>query len=293
MSSLGKIGVLGVPYDAGSKKLQLSGGAKALREAGIVSALGRVGEVVDFGDLSVDLQPVDRSDPKLLNPGQVEALCKALAAKVKEIVGKGCLPLFVGGDCSLLFGVVEGLWSPRLGVLYMDAHGDFNTSETTPSGIIGGMCLAAVTGRGSKRLTRMFGHEPLLQEGSLVLYGVRDLDPLEAETLAKSKVKMYTRHMVKASGAEKTAKEACDYLSAKCDGVYLHVDLDVLDKSLFAAQGLAVPDGLLEDEFGAVLRALAKSGKLRCMSLVAFDAGKDADGGQAKKLVDLVVEALV
>jgi arginase len=177
-------------------------------------------------------------------------------------------------------------------MVYMDAHGDFNTPETTPSGIIGGMNVAIVAGRGPKKLAAMFGHSPLLPEENVVLYGVRDLDPLEAKALAESKVKVYQRQKIKTQGAEKTAEEILHYLESKCDCLYLHVDLDVLDESVFSAAGLPVPDGLSRGEFQSIFRALAKSGKLCGVALAAFDAAKDSEGSQARRIVKLVSEAL-
>jgi arginase len=293
--SLSRIGVIGIPYNTGSKGLSIEKGAEALRNAGIVDALRRFSEVVDFGDINVNLPPPDHSNSRLLNPDQVEVLCRALATKVKAIIDTGCLPFIIGGDCSMLMGIVEGLRSLelRLGIVYMDAHGDFNTPETTPSGIIGGMDVAIVAGRGSKKLAAMFGHSPLLPEENIVLYGVRDLDPLEAKALAESKVRVYPREKIKAQGAEKAAEEILRYLKSKCGCLYLHIDLDVLDTSVFSAQGLPVPDGLSKEEFQSTLKVLVTSGKLCGVALMAFDAAKDADGSQARRIVELVAGTLL
>ena len=293
--SLSRIGVIGIPYNTGSKGLSVEKGAEALRNAGIVDALRRFSEVVDFGDINVNLPPPDHSNPKLLNPDQVEVLCRALATKVKAIIDTGCLPFIIGGDCSMLMGIVEGLRSLelRIGIVYMDAHGDFNTPETTPSGIIGGMDVAIVAGRGSKKLAAMFGHSPLLPEENIVLYGVRDIDPLEAKALAESKVRVYPREKIKAQGAEKAAEEILRYLKSKCGCLYLHIDLDVLDTSVFSAQGLPVPDGLSKEEFQSTLKVLVTSGKLCGVALMVFDAAKDADGSQARRIVELVAGALL
>jgi arginase len=294
--SLSRIGVIGIPYNTGSKGLSVEKGAEALRNAGIVDALRRFSEVVDFGDISVTLPAPDCSDPKLLNPDQVEVLCRALADKVKAILDAGYLPFIVGGDDSVLMGVIEGLrrsLGPKIGMFYMDAHGDFNTPETTPSGIIGGMDVAIVAGRGPKKLAAMFGHSPLLPEENIVLYGVRDLDPLEAKALTESKVKVYPREKLKAQGAEKAAEEIVRYLESKCGCLYLHIDLDVLDMSVFSAQGLPVPDGLSKEEFQSTLKVLVTSGKLCGVALMVFDASKDANGSQARRIVELVAGTLL
>jgi arginase len=291
--SMDKIGVIGIPYNTGSKGLSIEKGAAALRKARIVNVLRGIGEVADYRDLAVALPKADNSNPKLLKPNQVEALCKALAAKVKDVVKAGYSPFIVGGDCSALMGVIEGLRSlnGRIGLVYMDAHGDFNTPETTPSGIIGGMDLAIVAGRGPETLTAMFGHAPLLPEENIVLYGARDLDVLEAKALAESNVRVYEREKIRQQGNEKSATGVARYLASKCDYVYVHVDLDVLDGSVFSAAGLPVPDGLSKQELISIVKALVRSGKLCGVGLMSFDAAKDPDGSQAKKLVGLVAEA--
>jgi arginase len=158
-----RIGLIGIPYNVGSRGKCLQKGAEALRKAGIVEALRRVRKITDFGNICVSLPPPDYRNPSLLNPNQVETLCRAVAERIKIVLEADCLPFIIGGDCSVLMGIVQGLkgLAPRLGIVYMDAHGDFNTPETTPSGTIGGMDVAIVAARGPKVLTEMFGHAPL------------------------------------------------------------------------------------------------------------------------------------
>jgi arginase len=288
-----KIGIIGVPYNTGSKGVSIEKGVASLRKAGIIDMLRGVSSVEDFGNLNVTLSSADNTNSKLLKPNQVEALCRALAEKIKVVVDVGFLPFIIGGDCSAVMGVIEGLRSlnQRIGMVYMDAHGDFNTPETTPSGIIGGMDVAIVAGRGPRKLVGMFGHSPLLQEENIVLYGTRDLDASEAKALADSNVKVYTREKIRLRGAENAAKKVVRYIESMCDCVYLHVDLDVLDASVFSAAGLPVPDGLLKEEFLCIVKALVKSGLLCGVALMSFDAAKDADGSQARNIVELVAEA--
>jgi arginase family enzyme len=114
---------------------------------------------------------------------------------------------------------------------------------------------------------------------------------LEAEALAESSVKVCMREKIGLQGAENVAEEVVSYLSSKCESIYLHVDLDVLDSAVFSAAGLPVPDGLSRTEFRSIVKALARSGRLCGVSLMAFDAAKDADGSQARKIVELVAEA--
>ena len=117
------------------------------------------------------------------------------------------------------------------------------------------------------------------------------MDFLEAKALAASRVTVYKREEIRLNGGEKTAQSILSYLESKCDFVYLHVDLDVVDSSVFSAAGLPVPDGLLKEEFLSITRGLSKSGKLYGLGLMSFDASRDVGGSQARKLVGLVAEA--
>ncbi len=108
-----KIGVIGVPYNTGSKGINIEMGAEALRKAGVVDMLRGIGEVVDFGDLMVNLPPADVSNPRLLRPNQVEALCRALAAKIESIVKAGCFPFIIGGGANAFVGAGAVMFETR------------------------------------------------------------------------------------------------------------------------------------------------------------------------------------
>ena len=295
-SRISKVGVIGVPYNVGWRGPGVDEGARALRDAGLVDELKKVvSEVADYGDIEVRLPPRDDSNPKLLNPKQVEAVCKFLAAKVHSTLQRGYFPLIIGGEDSVLMGIIEGFQralGPRIGLIYMDAHGDFNTPETTPSGLIGGMNVAITAGRGPKELVEMFGHSPLLPEENIVLYGTRELDTVEEMVLAESKVRVYTREKIREVGVENVVKKILHELEPRCDNVYVHVDLDVVDESEMSAQSLPVRDGLSMREFQKSLQALVKSGKLCGMAIMVFNAAKDPKGVEARKVVRLIADVL-
>ncbi len=296
MDVISKIGILGVPYNVGWRNEGIDKGPEALRDAGLAERLRKVARVVeDLGDIRADLPPYDDSNPKLLNPQQVIALCKVLASTVERICQDSYFPLILGGEDSVLMGIVEGLkrgLRKRIGLIYLDAHGDFNTPETTPSGLIGGMDVAIVAGRGSEILTKMFGYTPQLPEGNIVLYGVRDLDPPEKIALEGSQVHVYPRAKIRELGAEAVMNNALERLEAACDQVYIHVDLDVLDESAMKAQILPVPDGLSLSEFTRAIRTVIATGKLTGLAIMVFNPLKDREGLEANKTTRLIAEAL-
>ena len=295
-SRISKVGIIGVPYNVGWRGPGIEEGARALRNAGLVEELRKVvGELVDHGDVEVRLPPRDESNPKLLNARQVEAVCRSLAAKVHSTVDREYFPLIIGGEDSVIMGIIEGFQrtlGPRIGLVYMDAHGDFNTPETTPSGLIGGMNVAITAGRGSKELVEMFGHSPLLPEENIVLYGTRELDAMEEKALTKSKVKVYMREKIREVGVERAVKKILHDLESRCDKVYVHVDLDVLDETAMSAQSYPVGDGLSMGEFQETLQGLVRSGRLCGMSIMVFNAAKDPEGVEARKVVRLIADVL-
>lgn len=295
-SRISKVGLIGVPYNIGWRGPGIEEGARALRDAGLVDELKKVvSEVVDYGDVEVRLPPRDDSNPKLLNAKQVEAVCRSLAAKVHSTLDRGYFPLIIGGEDSVLTGIIEGFQralGPRIGLIYMDAHGDFNTPETTPSGLIGGMDVAITAGRGPKELVEMFGRSPLLPEENIVLYGTRELDAVEEMALAESKVRVYTREKIREVGVENVVKEILRDLEPRCDKVYVHVDLDVLDETAMSAQSLPVGDGLSMGEFQETLQGLVRSGRLCGMAIMVFNAAEDPKGVEARKVVRLIADVL-
>ncbi len=166
MAKLKSIGVIGIPYTVGWKGEGIDEGAAALRKAGLVRQLSQVAETVaDLGDVKANLPPQDDTDPRRLNPHQVVAVCRAIAPRVRSACEEGYFPLILGSEDSIIMGIVEGLQQglgEPIGLIYLDAHGDFNTPETTPSGLIGGMDVAVLAGRGPDLLTNIFGHKPQL-----------------------------------------------------------------------------------------------------------------------------------
>lgn len=295
-SKLKAIGVIGIPYNVGWRDEGIDEGPAALRRLGLLGQLTQVAEkVTDLGDVQVDLPPRDDSNPNLLNPGQVVAVCKAVAPVVRGACREGYFPVILGAEDSVIMGIMEGLHeslSDSIGLIYLDAHGDFNVPETTPSGLIGGMDVAILAGRGPERLTNIFGHKPQLSEEQIALFGARDLDPPEREMLRSSKVHLYTMDRVKQLGAEGAVREVVERLSPYCKKIYVHIDIDVLDPSEMKAIHMNVPDGLGMAECAKALRFVRETGRLCGLAVMVFNAHKDPNGTEAKKLNQMIVDIL-
>jgi len=294
MATIKKLGILGDPYWVGWSCDGITASAAAFRKAGVVAAVREVvDEVVDYGDVEIDLPPYDDSDPKLLNVEQVKALSAVMAEKVEQITADGCVPLIVGGEDSVMLGILEGfrraLGAP-VGQVFMDAHGDFNTPKTSPSGLIGGMENAILAGTGPEELVNLFRPGPQLEEQNITLYGTRDLDPKEALALALSDVRVWRAERLRQAGPAEAMRQVVADLRQRVENVYLHIDLDVLDGSQMSAHVLPVPDGLTRDEFITSVRELIASGLVCGLSVMVFDTDKDPTGSEAKKVVDMIAE---
>jgi arginase len=296
VAKLRSIGVIGITHNVGWKGEGLDKGPAALRKAGIVGQLSQVAEMVaDLGDVEANLPPPDDTNPRLLNPYQVVAVCRAVAPRVRSACEQGYFPLILGAEDSVIMGIIEGLkqgFGETIGLIYMDAHGDFNTPDTTPSGLIGGMDVALLAGHGPDLLTSIFGHKPQLREEQITLFGVRDLDPPEREMLVKSKVHLYTMDKVRELGPERAMKEATEKLLRASKRLYIHIDIDVLDPKEIGATQLPVPDGLGLTECSTALRVVRQSGRLCGLDVMVFNAHKDPNGEEARKLNQLVVDSL-
>jgi arginase len=200
---------------------------------------------------------------------------RAVAAVVREIVGAGGFPLVLGGVCSTALGVVAGLGSPQeLGAVWFDAHGDFNTPETTPTGFFDGMPLAMLTGSGWESLRAGIDGLQPVDEANVVLVGARDLDPPEQERLERSAVRWVR--------PGEPLEAALDALAERVRDVYLHVDLDVLDPSEGQANRYAARGGPTAAELAIAVGEVASRFRIHAAAITAYEPVYDP----ARKVVE-------
>jgi arginase len=283
--------LLGVPLYTSTRQKGMRGGPSALRKAGIGQAL-KVQS--DLGDISFPPLERDALEGRVSNISYFRGASSTVYARAKTILTDQAV--IVGGECSETVGAVSGLaetFPGKPGMLWMDAHGDFNTAESTPSGYIGGMCLAMVCGR-TPGLGLDYGtngpptNGPPIAEERLVHLGSRALDPAEVSAFNSSPAKLFTSQQVKARGASEVAEEAARHLDNRSDWIVCHLDVDVLDPTIVPSVSYLTPGGLSLDEVSVVMRALIKTEKLRVLELTAYNPSKDHRGASAKIIVDLV-----
>jgi arginase len=252
-----------VPYHLGRRDVGLATGVPVLAER-----LAR-----EFGIAGVE---VESSGDSWNEVGASMDVVRAVAGTVREVVAAGDFPLVVAGVCSASLGVVAGLaeldsGSPgELGVVWFDAHGDFNTPETTPTGFFDGMPLAMLTGAGWETLrVGLDGLRPI-DGANIALVGARDLDPGEQERLERSAVRWVR--------PGEPVQPALDALAERVRGVYLHVDLDVLDPSEGRANRLACPGGPTAADVASAIAEVVRRFTIRAAALTAYEPDCDPEG---------------
>jgi arginase len=291
------ISIIGVPVDLGAGRRGVDMGPSAIRYVGLKDRLEALDHRVrDLGNVEVSL--AEQCDPPA--PGErlrylepIVTVNHLLAQRVAGVVAEGGFPLILGGDHSLSIGSVAGVArGRRIGVIWIDAHGDFNTPETTPSGNIHGMSVAALTGRGHPRLTALLDSAPVLRETDVALVGIRDLDRVEREALRASGIHVFTMHDIDRRGLASVMEEAIMRVSVGTAGFHVSLDMDALDPSEAPGVGTPVLGGISYREAHLAMELVAQSGKLVGMDLVEVNPILDSRNVTAELAVEFALSAL-
>ncbi|WP_025028901.1 arginase [Caldalkalibacillus mannanilyticus] len=257
------ISVIGVPMDLGQGRRGVDMGPSAIRYANAIERIKRLGyDVKDLGDLSIPrVEEPAENNLNLKRLDEVTQVSQELAEKVSAIISEGRFPLVFGGDHSIAIGTIAGVAQHKknLGVIWYDAHGDLNTGETSPSGNIHGMPLAASLGIGHERLTHILGFAPKIKPENIVIIGARDLDEGEKKLIKELGIKVYTMHEIDRMGMTKVMEEAVEYVSNGTDGVHLSLDLDGLDPHDCPGVGTPVIGGISYRESHLAMEILAEA----------------------------------
>ncbi|MCZ6726694.1 MAG: arginase family protein [Acidobacteria bacterium] len=287
--------IIGVPSSAGARLVGQEGAPSALRAAGLVSSLTDLGfGVIDHGDLArVESRP-DPKNPRARNAGLVGRVARDVAAKVEAASGSGALPVILGGDCSITIGVLAGLLAQgsSLGLLYFDGDLDLNTPDTTPSGAFDGMVTAHILGRGDSQLARIGPRYPLLQESHVAYFGYNEsagaIDPPELLALERSAALRYPVEAIR-EDPRATAREALSTLESRVERILVHFDLDVTD---VPAVDVEHPNALPLDTAALILEIFLGSPKCAGLVVTELNVRLDADGSQARRVANRLVQAL-
>ncbi len=292
-----EIDLIGVPLDFGAGRRGVDMGPSAIRYAGLRLGLESLHHIVhDLGNVEVPVaETCPPGDPCLKYLEPIVAVAQRLADIVARSIGAGHVPLTLGGDHSLALGSVMGAArGRRLGLIWLDAHGDFNTWETTPSGNIHGMPLAAIAGLGDERLVTLKGTEPVgakVAPSNIAIVGARDLDVDERTLLERAGVAVFSMEAVDRLGMCEAMRRAIAVATRGTDGIFLSVDLDAVDPVFAPGVGTPVPGGLTFREAHLAVELVADTGKFLGIELVEVNPILDTQNRTGLLAVQLALSA--
>ncbi|MGI8992398.1 MAG: arginase [Bryobacteraceae bacterium] len=294
------IAIIGAPLDLGSDRRGVDMGPSALRVANLnkrVAALGY--DVEDLGNVAVEQAeslPEGPRDAKYLP--QIAAVCERLGEMVVQAASEGKAPLVLGGDHSIAIGTVAGMArvlrekGEKLGLLWIDAHADMNTPESSPSGNVHGMPLACCIGMGPPELTRLFGFSPKTAAQNVALVGVREVDNRERPQVRESGVSVFTMRDIDERGLRPVMDEAIAAVSRGTAGFHLSLDLDFVDPREAPGVGTPVRGGATYREAHLAMEMICDSGNMISMEVVEVNPAIDEVNRTADLAVELVMSAL-
>ncbi|WP_225335947.1 arginase [Halomicrobium urmianum] len=294
--------VIGVPMDLGADRRGVDMGPSAIRYAGIAEELEGLGvSCTDGGDVPVP-RPEQRDEssgrdgPDAKYLPEIATVCERVAADVSDAVAAGDVPLVLGGDHSIAIGTVGGLSrSDSLGIVWFDAHGDFNTPATSPSGNVHGMPLAAILGQG-EFADADWAEATNVSEENVAIVGLRSVDDAERAAIRQSDVTAYTMSDIDERGVTDVVSDAIDVATDGTDGVHVSLDLDWLDPT--EAPGVGTPErgGVSYREAHASMellnRKVTETGALSGLELVEVNPILDEHNETAELAVELAASAL-
>jgi arginase len=291
-----EVAVIGAPLDLGAGRRGVDMGPSAIRYAGIESLLTeKLGvRVSDSGNvISPVVETTSMGDEHARYLAQILDLCDRLSTLVADAAGRGALPLVLGGDHSVALGSLVGMAKVRGagGVVWVDAHGDLNTPETSPSGNVHGMVLAAALGLAGEGFARAGWPIPAVEHGKLALVGVRSLDDGERELLGSLDAKIFTMSEVDRIGIEPCMREAIAHAGGAAF-LHLSLDMDVVDPDYAPGVGTPVRGGLSYREAHLAMETVAESGLIDSMDVVEVNPILDRENATGQLAVELVASAL-
>ena len=290
-----KIALIGAPSSSAAFSMGSEKAPAALRTAGLAEKLQAAGyEVVDHGDCAPRLFADDDEHRRARNLAEIVAGLNDLKVRAELAVKSGGLVLVLGGDCAQVIGLLTGArrYHKHVNLLWFDRDADLNTPASTPSGRIDGMVVAHIIGKGAPELVRFWSEAPLVREPDVTLFGLERLDPPEQEFLAKSPMRHIHAGDIQSKGASKAAHEALAQVHADAREFVLHLDVDVIAQDDFPAVNVPGSGGLRFDDVRASFIEFVKHKNLLGLDVAQYNPDKDPDGSGAKKIVDLLVEAL-
>jgi arginase len=295
-----RIRVLGVPLDLGASRRGVDMGPSAMRVAGLEARLEELGhQVTDGGNIRVEIAETQSSGSKNARYlAEITETCTRAAEAVVETLEQGITPLLLGGDHSLAAGSVSGVsefyrrQGQQIGLLWFDAHSDINTPETSPSGNVHGMPLAALLGLGPEPLANIFDFAPKISAENTVLIGVRNIDAAERDNLRRAGVaEVYTMRDIDERGMRTVMEEALRAAGRGTVGYHVSLDMDWIDPEDAPGVGTPVRGGATYREAHLAMEILADHGRMLSFEIVEVNPVIDEHNRTADLAVELACSA--
>lgn len=287
------VSIIGLPFYSLARYRGMGMAVEAFRKLGITNVVKQHAPAFkDLGDVALSDIETDSGPSNLRNFPQFLRDTDSVLRAASEVSSDDFV-FCLGGECTFIVGSIAGFktkFKGKPGILWMDAHGDFNTPETTISGFLGGMCLAFACGRGPKLTSAVEGVRPLLDEENVVHMASRSLDPLESKAMKSSPLRLYSASDMHKIGVPKVAREAAEHLAERSDWIICHLDVDSIDPSIIPAVNFREEGGLTLEEVRTVVDALQRTDKLKVFDLAAYNPMLDHDNNSGSKLLKLISE---
>lgn len=294
------IAILGAPLDLGAGRRGVDMGPSAIRVARLNARIAALGyHVSDLGNVAVE-QPESRpvGDERARYLKEITVTCSRIARAVERALNEGAFPLVLGGDHSVAVGTVAGVSrhfrrrKEAIGLIWLDAHADMNTPETSPSGNVHGMPLACCIGHGPRELSQIFGYAPKVRPRNVALVGVRDVDQLEQPHVRESGVTVFTMREIDERGMQAVMLEAMRIAGDETAGYHVSVDMDGVDPREAPGVGTPVRGGITYREAHLAMEMIGDSRRMLSMEVVEVNPVLDEANRTAELAVELVLSAM-
>jgi arginase len=294
-----QIRVIGVPLDLGQSRRGVDMGPSAVRVAGLEARLEAIGHIVeDGGNVAVAIPEQKKegsANAKYLK--EITATCTKSAELVLKTLEAGKVPLVLGGDHSVAAGTVAGVaefyrkQNQRIGLIWIDAHSDINTPDTSPSGNVHGMPLGAIMGLGPAELANIYDFSPKVRPENCVLVGIRDVDAHEKENIRKSGIEVFTMRDIDERGMRAVMEEALRMAGRGTAGYHVSLDMDWIDPEDAPGVGTPVWGGATYREAHLAMEIIADHGRMLSMEIVEVNPVIDEHNQTADLAVELALSA--
>ncbi|MCA8951652.1 MAG: arginase [Planctomycetes bacterium] len=298
-ASRGTIRLVGVPMDLGAGRRGVDMGPSAIRIAGIRPGLERLGyRVEDDGDVGVPAPETrDPGPPSARYLEPIYHVCNRLRLRVRRTLESGHVPVVLGGDHSIAIGTVSGVaeyhhdHGDKIGLIWVDAHADMNTPDSSPTGNIHGMPLATLLGKGHEKLVGMGGFVPKVEPRHVCLIGIRDIDATEREIVKASGIHAYTMRDVDERGIRAILAESIGHVTDGTAGFHVSFDLDGMDPTCVPGTGTPVKGGIDWREANLLMEMVSDTGRMLSLEITELNPILDVKNQSGEVAVDLVLSA--